>query len=189
MPERARTLEPFSKRCRTLTSETRGRRSSAACSSTNWPGPLGRASRKRSAIRLRSRRHTGSSATRRSLEAARPGPEQQRSSYASRASRWNVRRSALLRILGKYFEYYNGTRCHLSLAGDAPKGSGRPGANWARASSFLRWEDSTIDTSGWRPDGSVLRVFPRDQCSRTEFSASTGCVRPRRAWIDHAQSK
>ena len=27
----------------------------------------------------------------------------------------------LLRILRRYFEYYNGTRCHLSLAGDAPE--------------------------------------------------------------------
>jgi transposase InsO family protein len=27
----------------------------------------------------------------------------------------------LLRILAKYFEYYNGTRCHLSLDGDAPE--------------------------------------------------------------------
>jgi len=27
----------------------------------------------------------------------------------------------LLRILAKYFEYYNETRCHLSLAGDAPE--------------------------------------------------------------------
>jgi hypothetical protein len=27
----------------------------------------------------------------------------------------------LLRILGRYFEYYNRTRCHLSLAGDAPE--------------------------------------------------------------------
>jgi transposase InsO family protein len=27
----------------------------------------------------------------------------------------------LRRILGKYFEYYNRTRCHLSLVGDAPE--------------------------------------------------------------------
>jgi putative transposase len=27
----------------------------------------------------------------------------------------------LLRILAGYFEYYNGARCHLSLAGDAPE--------------------------------------------------------------------
>jgi transposase InsO family protein len=27
----------------------------------------------------------------------------------------------LLRILARYFEYYNATRCHLSLAGDAPE--------------------------------------------------------------------
>lgn len=27
----------------------------------------------------------------------------------------------LLRMLAKYFEYYNGTRCHLSLARDAPE--------------------------------------------------------------------
>lgn len=30
----------------------------------------------------------------------------------------------LLRILAKYFEYYNATRCHLSLAGDAPEPRG-----------------------------------------------------------------
>jgi putative transposase len=28
----------------------------------------------------------------------------------------------LVRILAKYFQYYNKTRCHLSLAGDAPEG-------------------------------------------------------------------
>ena len=27
----------------------------------------------------------------------------------------------LREILAKYFEYYNGARCHLSLAGDAPE--------------------------------------------------------------------
>ncbi len=27
----------------------------------------------------------------------------------------------LRRILARYFEYYNATRCHLSLAGDAPE--------------------------------------------------------------------
>ena len=29
--------------------------------------------------------------------------------------------SHLQRILARYFEYYNETRCHLSLAGDAPE--------------------------------------------------------------------
>jgi len=33
----------------------------------------------------------------------------------------------LLRILAKYFEYYNETRCHLSLAGDAPQSRGVQG--------------------------------------------------------------
>jgi hypothetical protein len=27
----------------------------------------------------------------------------------------------LRRVLAKYFAYYNATRCHLSLAGDAPE--------------------------------------------------------------------
>ncbi len=33
----------------------------------------------------------------------------------------------LLRILAEYFEYYNETRCHLSLAGDAPQSRGVQG--------------------------------------------------------------
>jgi putative transposase len=33
----------------------------------------------------------------------------------------------LRRILGEYFQYYNGTRCHLSLAGDAPEPRGVQG--------------------------------------------------------------
>jgi len=33
----------------------------------------------------------------------------------------------LRRILGKYFDYYNATRCHLSLAGDAPAPRGVQG--------------------------------------------------------------
>ncbi len=33
----------------------------------------------------------------------------------------------LLRILAKYFEYYNETRCHLSLAGDASQSRGAQG--------------------------------------------------------------
>jgi transposase InsO family protein len=33
----------------------------------------------------------------------------------------------LLRILAKYFEYYNETRCHLSLEGDAPRSRGVQG--------------------------------------------------------------
>jgi len=33
----------------------------------------------------------------------------------------------LRRILGEYFQYYNGTRCHLSLAGDAPEPRGIQG--------------------------------------------------------------
>ena len=28
----------------------------------------------------------------------------------------------LVRILGEYFQYYNASRCHLSLAGDSPRG-------------------------------------------------------------------
>ena len=61
----------------------------------------------------------------------------------------------LRRILAKYFEYYNGTRCHLSLAGDAPEPRGVRGRSWARSSSSPRWEDSTIDTSGPRHDAVV----------------------------------
>ncbi len=34
----------------------------------------------------------------------------------------------LHRILARYFEYYNASRCHLSLAGDAPEPRGDPGA-------------------------------------------------------------
>ncbi len=33
----------------------------------------------------------------------------------------------LLRILARYFEYYNRTRRHLSLAGDAPEPRGAQG--------------------------------------------------------------
>ena len=38
----------------------------------------------------------------------------------------------LLRILRDYFGYYNESRCHLSLAGDAPEGRKRQGPELGR---------------------------------------------------------
>ncbi len=41
----------------------------------------------------------------------------------------------LLRILARYFEYYNQTRCHLSLAGDAPELRGAQGPEFGDSST------------------------------------------------------
>jgi putative transposase len=40
------------------------------------------------------------------------------------------------RILGSHFEYYNGTRCHLSLAGDAPEPRGIEGPELGEVVEF-----------------------------------------------------
>jgi transposase InsO family protein len=42
----------------------------------------------------------------------------------------------LVRILAKYFEYYNGTRCHLSLEGDAPEPRSAQGPEMGRVVEF-----------------------------------------------------
>ena len=42
----------------------------------------------------------------------------------------------LRRILAKYFAYYNGTRCHLSLAGDAPEPRGVQGPELGEVVEF-----------------------------------------------------
>jgi putative transposase len=42
----------------------------------------------------------------------------------------------LRRILAKYFEYYNKTRCHLSLAGDAPEPRGVQGPEMGEVIEF-----------------------------------------------------
>jgi hypothetical protein len=42
----------------------------------------------------------------------------------------------LLRILEKYFEYYNRTRCHLSLGGDAPEPRDVRGPEMGRVVGF-----------------------------------------------------
>ncbi len=42
----------------------------------------------------------------------------------------------LLRILAKYFEYYNRTRCHLSLVGDAPVSRGVQGPELGEVVEF-----------------------------------------------------
>ena len=42
----------------------------------------------------------------------------------------------LRRILGTYFAYYNGTRCHLSLAGDAPEPRGIHGPELGEVVEF-----------------------------------------------------
>ena len=42
----------------------------------------------------------------------------------------------LQRILAKYFEYYNATRCHLSLAGDAPEPRGAQGPELGKVVEF-----------------------------------------------------
>lgn len=42
----------------------------------------------------------------------------------------------LRRVLAKYFAYYNGTRCHLSLAGDAPEPRGVQGPELGEVVEF-----------------------------------------------------
>jgi hypothetical protein len=42
----------------------------------------------------------------------------------------------LRRILARYFEYGNGTRCHLSLAGDAPQSRAVHGPELGRVVEF-----------------------------------------------------
>ncbi len=42
----------------------------------------------------------------------------------------------LRRILARYFEYYNDTRCHLSLAGDAPEPRGVQGPELGEVIEF-----------------------------------------------------
>ena len=42
----------------------------------------------------------------------------------------------LRRVLAKYFAYYNETRCHLSLAGDAPEPRGVQGPELGEVVEF-----------------------------------------------------